>query len=92
LHVVLITQKDACVWLVAGARYQDMNRVTNNFRRRGLLQKENPKDPATQEEALSHCTVSQGAWVQPMEVFLAKGWFWYGSIRIKMSGLKETVH
>jgi hypothetical protein len=27
-----------------------------------------------------------------MEVFLAKGWFWYGSIRIKMSGLKETVH
>lgn len=37
-------------------------------------------------------TVSQGAWVQPIEVFLAKGWFWYGSIRIKMSRLKEMVH
>ena len=37
--------------LIAGAKYQDMNRITHNFRRRGLLQKEIPKDPATQEEA-----------------------------------------
>lgn len=50
---------------VTGAKYQDMNRTTHNFRRRGLLQKEIPKDPATQEEVLGFWKIEKIAGYMP---------------------------